>query len=180
MNIRTKDLTRISIFTALTALGAFISLPLGPVPFTLQTFFVLLAGIFLGARNAMLSQVAYLLLGLVGLPIFSNFTGGFQSIYTPSFGFLISFIFAAFIMGKILEKDKSTSRIILAVIIGNIIFYLIGLPYLAMILKVMGKEVSSIKGIFAIGMTPFILGDIVKSVVAVIVGKAMLRRIPLY
>jgi len=84
MKLSIREITQIGMFSALTAIGAFISVPIGPVPITLQSFFVILSGILLGSKNAMLSQVVYLILGLIGLPIFAGFTGGLQTIFKPS------------------------------------------------------------------------------------------------
>lgn len=71
-----KELTRIALSTALIAIGAFITIPLGPVPFTLQTLFVILAGLFLKPSHAGLSAFLYMLIGLIGVPIFAGFSGG--------------------------------------------------------------------------------------------------------
>ncbi len=101
-----RDITQIGIFTALTAVGAFISIPIGPVPITLQSFFVLLSGIILGSKKAMFSQITYLLLGLIGFPIFSGFSGGLQHIFKPSFGFIIGYVAAAYVTGKLTEKKN--------------------------------------------------------------------------
>ena len=80
---------------ALTAVGAFIKIPLPYIPFTLQTFFVFYSGILLGAKLGMLSQIIYILIGLVGIPVFSN-GGGPSYVFQPSFGFLIGFIISTF------------------------------------------------------------------------------------
>ncbi len=98
--MKSKNITLVALFTALTAIGAFISIPLGPVPITLQSFFVILSGILLGPKLGALSQVLYIFLGLIGIPIFSGFSGGLQHILKPSFGFIIGFVFAAYIAGK--------------------------------------------------------------------------------
>ena len=107
-----RDITQAGIFTALTAIGAFISIPIGPVPITLQSFFVLLSGIFLGSKKALFSQITYLLLGLIGFPIFAGFSGGIQSIFKPSFGFIIGYVASAYVVGKLTET-KTSSHIVL-------------------------------------------------------------------
>ena len=103
-----RDLARIGIFTALTAIGEFISIPAGPVPITLQSFFVLLSGLMLGSKKAAFSQITYLLLGLIGFPVFAGFSGGLQHIYKPSFGFILGYIAAAYIAGKFKEEKYQT------------------------------------------------------------------------
>lgn len=182
MKISIKEMSLVGLFTALTAVGAFISLPLGPVPITLQTLFVLLGGIILGPKLASLSQVLYLLLGLVGIPIFSGFTGGLQAILKPSFGFIISFIVASFVVGKItlqLTQQKSDlkpkiSQLLIATSIGTMVTYLIGLPYMYYILNYVMNMGLSFYEILKIGCLLFIPGDILKIIVSSIVGTKLL------
>src|SRR5690606_41849153 len=106
MKISTKEMVLTSLFTALTAVGAFLSIPVGSVPITLQSLFVVLSGLLLGPKLGALSQLIYVLLGLSGVRIFAGFSGGPQTVFTPSFGFLIGFIFAAFIVGRIVHRDR--------------------------------------------------------------------------
>jgi biotin transport system substrate-specific component len=89
----------IATFAILTALGAQVEIPHQPVPFTLQTFFVLLAGALLGPRNGFLSMSLYLLLGISGLPVFSGGGFGFARIVGPTGGYLLAFPLAAFVIG---------------------------------------------------------------------------------
>lgn len=178
MKLSIKDITYSGIFTALTAIGAFISIPAGPVPITLQTFFVLLSGIILGSKKAFLSQAAYIILGLAGLPIFAGFSGGFQTVLKPSFGFLLGMAAAAYLVGKITEnREKTTFNITLAVLAGTIVIYAIGLPYMYYILNIMLNKHLNIAKILEIGMIIFIPGDILKSVIAVMLGKKLRGRL---
>lgn len=174
IKLTTKDITLIGMFAALTAIGAFISIPVGPVPVTLQSFFVLLSGIVLGSRKAAFSQLVYVLLGLAGLPILAGFSGGLQAIATPSFGFLIGFIAAAYCAGKIAEREMASARnLILAVFAGTAVLYAIGLPYMYYVLNIMLAKNLSIMQIFSMGMFMFIPGDTLKAVVAVLIGKKL-------
>ena len=178
MKLTTLDITQIGMFTALTAIGAFITIPVGPVPITLQSFFVLLSGIILGSRKAMLAQIAYVLLGLFGLPIFSGFSGGLQHMLKPSFGFLIGIIAAAYVVGKFTEKEKVSMRsLILAVFAGTLVLYAIGLPYMYYILNIMLVKNFSIMQILNMGMLMFIPGDTLKAVIAVFIGKKLKKRL---
>jgi len=148
-----RDITQIGVFSALTAIGAFISIPIGPVPISMQTFFVLLSGVILGSKKAMLSQIVYVLLGLVGLPIFAGFTGGLQTVFKPSFGFIISFIVASYVVGKIAEKNQnSVKHMSIAVIVGSIVMYIIGLPYMYYVLNIMLSKNLDIVQIMKIDM----------------------------
>lgn len=178
MKLSIKDITYSGIFTALTAIGAFISIPAGPVPITLQTFFVLLSGIILGSKKAFLSQAAYIILGLAGLPIFAGFSGGFQTVLKPSFGFLLGMAAAAYLVGKITEnREKTTFNITLAVLAGTVVIYAIGLPYMYYILNILLDKNLNIAKILEIGMIIFIPGDILKSVIAVMLGKKLRGRL---
>lgn len=103
LNLRTMLFS--AMFTALTAIGAFIKIPIPPypVPMTLQTAFIFLAGLLLPARAAFLSQAAYLLLGLIGIPIFTG-GGGISYVMNPTFGYLLSFLFCAPMIRLLAEK----------------------------------------------------------------------------
>ncbi len=81
MKISTKEMVLASLFTALTAIGAFLSIPVGSVPITLQSLFVILSGLLLGPKLGALSQLVYVLLGLLGVRIFAGFSGGPQSVF---------------------------------------------------------------------------------------------------
>ena len=182
MKISAKEISMISMFTSLTAIGAFISFPLGPVPITLQSLFVILSGIVLGPRLGALSQVVYIMLGLIGIPIFGGFTGGIQSILSPSFGFIIGFIFASFITGLIMESKviKSHKRIWLAAFSGSITIYIFGLPYMYYILNgVLGQNLSFIE-VFKLGCLLFLPGDSIKFIIASLVGLKLLKSIAPY
>jgi len=167
MKVSIKDMTLVSIFTALTAVGAFISIPLGPVPITLQSFFVLLSGMILGPNLAALSQVLYIVLALIGLPIFSNFSGGLQIIFKPSFGFAVGFILAAYIIGIMCQYGKS----FLGTIIASIIIYLMGLPYMYYILNLVMGQKLPLAHIIKVGCLLFLPGDLLKLVLANLVYK---------
>ncbi|KUK16848.1 biotin transporter BioY, partial [Thermococcus sibiricus] len=101
-----REITYAALFAALTAVGAQIAIPLGTVPITLQVLFVLLSGLILGAKLGFLSQIVYLFMGAIGLPVFANFSGGLAYIYGPTGGYLISFPLAAFLAGLVSEKRK--------------------------------------------------------------------------
>lgn len=172
-----KELTRIALSTALIAIGAFITIPLGPVPFTLQTLFVILTGLYLKPAHAALSTFLYMLIGLIGVPIFAGFSGGFQSLASPSFGFIISFIPMAFIISKIAHGSMNNKKIISAIVIGVIISYIIGLIYLKYgLTKLNGVEVP-FKKVLSLGFIPFIIPDTAKIIAAIIVYKRTYKYI---
>ena len=102
-NIKTRDLIYCALFAALTAIGAFLHFQLFQATITLQFFFTAMAGLLLGAKLGALSQLLYVVLGLVGVPIFAA-GGGFGYIFNPTFGFLLGLIPTAWVIGKIAER----------------------------------------------------------------------------
>ncbi|MCG3083281.1 biotin transporter BioY [Anoxybacillus sp. LAT_35] len=131
--MRAKDLTFIAMFAALMAIGANITswapfLVIGGVPITLQTFFCVLAGAILGAKRGAMAMTVYMLIGLFGAPVFARFSGGFSTVIAPTFGFILSFILAAYVTGLLIEKstNRSIARFITATIIGMVINYVVG------------------------------------------------------
>ena len=128
----TYSLTLCALFTALIAIGAQFSIPLPlDMRLTLQMPVVLLCGMVLGSKRAAVSTSVYLIAGLIGLPIFTNFSGGFGYITRPTFGFIIAFIPAAFIIGLICEKAKNANLLVyfIAVSAGFVIIYTFGILY---------------------------------------------------
>lgn len=179
MKLSIKEMVLISLFTSLTAIGAFLSIPIGEIPITLQSMFTLLSGLLLGPKLGSISQGLYVLLGLIGIRVFANFSGGPQYIFKPNFGFLIGFIFASYIVGKMTHNKSSITfrRIFLSSIIGTFIIYLFGIPYMYFILNhVMGKEMGLLT-VLKIGCLIFIPGDLVKAVVASFVAHKLVNRI---
>lgn len=129
-NSRALSLTLVAIFAAMTAIGAFIKIPLPVVPFTLQIIIVFLAGSILGSKLALQSQLVYLFVGLAGVPIFTQ-GGGITYVLQPTFGYLVGFALGAFIIGWIIERvgDPSPMRFVIANLVGTFVIYAIGAPY---------------------------------------------------
>ena len=106
--MKTKNLILVALFTALTAVGAFIRIPVPVVPFTLQFLFTMLAGLLLGGTLGATSVLVYIILGLLGLPVFTS-GGGIGYIFQPTFGYIIGFCIAAYVTGKIANKTENPS-----------------------------------------------------------------------
>lgn len=125
---KTLQLIHIAMFSALMAIGANISafLIIGGVPITLQTFFAILAGILLGSRMGAISMVVYAFIGLAGVPVFAGFSGGMDTLISPTFGFIVSFVFIAYVAGMIVKKFPSRKGFIAAALVGTAVNYLIG------------------------------------------------------
>ena len=127
--ISVQELIYCGIFTALIAVGAFIKVPVPVVPFTLQFLFTMLAGLLLGGKLGAFSVVAYLVLGLAGLPIFSE-GGGIWYVFKPSFGYIIGFCIATYVTGTMAERMKLTIKnLLVANFTGMLIVYAAGMLY---------------------------------------------------
>lgn len=125
---KTLNLVHIAMFAALMAIGANISsfLVIGGVPITLQTFFAILAGLLLGSRMGAMSMMVYAFIGLAGVPVFAKFSGGMDTLISPTFGFILSFILVAFVVGLIAEKFPTRKGFVVAALLGLVINYVIG------------------------------------------------------
>ncbi|AIF42930.1 biotin transporter BioY [Virgibacillus sp. SK37] len=134
---RTIDLTLIGMFVALMGIGANITawapfLQVGGVPITLQTFFCFLSGVLLGSRRGAIAMIVYVFVGLAGVPVFAGFKGGLGTLLSPTFGFILSFIFTAYIIGKVIEYKKrpTCKTFIIASLVGLVFNYIIGTNYM--------------------------------------------------
>jgi len=176
-----RNLVMVPFFTSLTAVGAFIKIPIPYVPLTLQTLMVMFSALILGSRLGALSQFLYLIIGLLGLPVFAH-GGGPGYVLQPSFGFIIGFIPGAYLMGKIVEdsQDLTFFRTICALIAGQIIIYLIGLSYLYLNLNYIIEKPISLYTTLKVGFFIFIPGDILKTMIAAAVILPVRKRLILY
>jgi biotin transport system substrate-specific component len=157
-----------SMFAAMTAIGAFIRIPIpaSPVPITLQVFFVLLAGLLLGSKWAGMSMIVYVMLGIIGFPAFSGGLSGIGVILGPAGGYLIGFIPGAFVTGLVTETfGRSTLAAIGAMIAGLAAIYLLGAFQLSVVAGL------SVPQSVVIGVLPFLIGDSIKLVAALIVSR---------
>ncbi len=169
----TWRLVGIAVFTLVTIVAARLSIPMDPVPFTLQPLAVLLAGLVLGGRDGALSQLAYVALIAAGLPVDANMLGQ-AALYGPTGGYLLGFIAGAFTAGWLTEQSANRMwQRLLAGIAGILVIYLIGLPVLML---ARGLPFDSA---FAFGVAPFLLPDLAKALIAAGLtegGRALLLR----
>ena len=166
-----------ALFTALTAVGAFIRIPTPTVAFTLQILFVFLAGILLGPAWGALSQLLYVLLGLMGVPIFTG-GGGLGYVFQPSFGFLLGYIGGAAMTGWIARSGRPTLlRLALACGAGLAVIYAVGLPYMAWVLNVHLEKKLPASYIITNGCLIFLPWDGVKLAAAVALSKALPQKL---
>lgn len=148
---------------ALVGLLAQVNVPMWPVPITGQTLGVMLVGAALGARRAALSMLSYLLLGVLGVPWFANFTGGVAAVAKPSFGFIIGFIPAAMLVGYLAECRWDRHRLLSLAAFGmaSVVPFLVGIPYMWMVLGSLGKSLTFAQ-VLQLGFIPFIVGGVAK------------------
>lgn len=175
MKINTRNMILVSFFAALTAVGAFIKIPIGPAPITLQFLFTALAAVLLGPRLGALSQILYVAIGLMGIPVFTA-GGGPAYIFKPTFGYLLGYIAAAYVIGLIVSKYKEPKvlQIFLACLAGVAVIYAIGVPYLYMILNYVSGVQMSFSKAMTVGCVVFIPGDITKSLLTALIGVKLL------
>ena len=157
-----------SLFAALTAVGAFLAIPIGPVPIVLQNMFVYLAGLMLGGRWGLASVGVYLLAGACGLPIFAGGLGGIGRFIGPTGGYLVGYLPAVFIIGKISQKQNPRMvSDVLAMICGTLVLYACGVSWLKIV-----TGMSAARAL-ALGMFPFLIGDALKIAAAAAIAKAL-------
>jgi biotin transport system substrate-specific component len=141
-----------------------LSIPLQPVPVTGQTLGVLLVGAALGWRRGGLALLAYLAEGLVGLPVFAEGRAGLPVLLGPTGGYLVGFILAAALVGFLAERawDRTPWLMALALVLGNLVIYAVGVPWLAVVLRLPPQPA------YQFGMGPFLIGDALKLAVAMV------------
>ncbi len=170
MNTRTRGLILAALFAALTAVGSFIRIPLGAMAFTMQFFFTAMAGLLLGPTWGALSQIVYIVLGLVGLPIFVA-GGGIGYVFQPSFGFLLGLPLSAWVVGKLAGKEGRFGRVFAACVAGLCVLYFVGLPYMYGIFNLyLGKQMSPLAVVQA-GMLIYLPGDFLKILVVALLAR---------
>ena len=178
MKIKTRDLTLIPIFAALTAIGAFIRIPVPIVPFTLQYFFCALGAILLGAKKGALAQIVYVLVGLLGIPIFTQ-GGGLSYVLKPTFGYLIGFIFGAYVIGKIRENLKviNIRNLFFAGVLGLLVIYFFGVTYMYLIYNFYFGSPMGVFSAISIGAISFLPSDLLLTFIIALVGSKLYLRL---
>jgi biotin transport system substrate-specific component len=162
---RSRVIAYSAAFIGLIALGSWISLPIGGIPFTLQTLFVLLAGIVMHRYGA-IPVLLYVILGALGLPLFHNGMAGIGVLLGPSGGYLIGFIFAALITGLAWEQGSRVIRMC-GIIGATGIIYLFGVAWL-----MYSMDLGFIAAVTA-GVLPFLIGDAIKAGAAWLIGQRL-------
>lgn len=173
--LTTKNMVLSAMFVTLIIAGAFIKIPIPMLPITLQTLFTLLAGLLLGRRLGSISVAVYLLLGLLGLPVFTE-GGGIFYVLKPSFGYIIGFIAGAYLAGWMVEGEEvpSYKRLLAASFCGLGVIYVIGMIYYAFISNLYLGKAIGLKSLFLYCFLLVVPGDIVLCFLGAFVAKRLI------
>ncbi len=169
--MKTYNLVRTALFAAMLCALAPITVPVGPVPITLGTLIVYLAGGVIGSRRATVAIVVYILLGTFGLPVFSGFSGGFGKLLGPTGGYIIGYIPLAYLSGIFIGGGMSVPRYILGMVFGTAVLYAFGTAWFAL------QTSTSALSALAICVLPFLPGDAVKIAASALCAPVILRRV---
>ena len=176
--MKTVDMIYIALFAALIAVCAWISIP-SAVPFTLQTFAICLTAGILGMKRGTLAIVVYLLIGLIGVPVFAGFKGGIAVLFGTTGGYLIGFLFTALLVGFVSDKfGRKIPVMAVAMIIGVAVCYVFGTAWF-MFLYTKNTGAVGLGTVLSWCVIPFIIPDLIKIAVAAVLasrlGKFIIR-----
>ncbi|MDU2109201.1 MAG: biotin transporter BioY [Peptoniphilus rhinitidis] len=177
-NSKVRDLVLCSLFVALVIVGTFIRIPIPVLPFTLQLLFTMLAGLLLGPKLGATSVIIYIILGLIGIPVFTE-GGGIGYIFKPTFGYIVGFAVGAYATGKIANKEKNPSmrRLLIANFIGLFIVYAFGMIYYYIISNFYLASPIGVKAIILYCFVLAVPGDIFLCFLGAMLGKRLIPMI---
>lgn len=168
---KTYQLTVTALMTAVTCILAPLSIPIGPVPISFTNLAIYFSLYLLGWKMGTVSYLVYLLIGLVGVPVFSGFTAGPAKLVGPTGGYIIGFIAMAIIAGIVIDKFHQIWIHMIGMIVGTAICYLFGTVWFCIFSD------STFKAALAICVFPFIPADLIKMVLAMLIGPVIKKRI---
>ncbi len=176
MKLTTKTMTQCAIFSAFISLMSVITVPIGIIPVTLGLFGVMLAAVILGCKRSVISVIVYILIGAIGIPVFSGFKGGVQVLAGPTGGYITSYILAAALIGFVSDRVKGNGILAAAVLfiascLGTVICYTLGT------LQFMLISGNDFHTAVAKCVTIFIPVDIFKAMMAALIGTAVKKRL---
>ncbi|NLT94727.1 MAG: biotin transporter BioY [Clostridia bacterium] len=181
MKLSVREMILTAFFAALMTIGAYISKVWPPdvIPFSILPMLAMLAGVILGPRLGALSMVIYLLVGLIGIPVFASPPyGGFTYIFKPTFGFVVSFIVGAYVAGSIVhQKDRpGWGTFISAMFLSTIAMYVLGLPWMYLVFNFYVGQAMTLAQVFMM-MAVYLVLDFVKAMIAALTGKILFERL---
>lgn len=173
--MKTKHLIFVALFAALIAIGAQIRVPIGPVPFTLQMPMVLLTALILGSRLGVLSTTVYLLVGLIGVPVFAG-SGGIGALLSPSFGFVLGFIPAAYIAGIGVKEGQPMYQSIIYTYLAILVTYIFGAFYFILLMNTIIGTPVGITEALMVTVVPFVIKDLIVGTLTVMFARVLKNR----
>lgn len=169
---RTRNMILGAMMTALTAILSQIQIPIGLVPVSLATFAVFLSGALLGPQYGALSQLAYLLLGAAGIPVFAGFTAGLSRLIGPTGGYIFGYVLMAWLVGLLSRGGKAHyGRLILSMVAGEALLLTVGTAYFMMITG------NNLAAALSTCVVPFLPGDAAKIALAALVARSVNGRL---
>ena len=174
MGNKTQRIAMTALMTALMCIVAPISIPIpfSPVPVSMTTFVIFLSAYMLGTKQGTVSCIVYIMIGTIGLPVFSNFTGGVSKLFGPTGGYLAGYVFMALISGWFMQKGNYKKVFCLTgMSLGTAVCYLIGTLWLKYQIN------TDIKTAFISGVAPFIIGDMFKIILVVVIAPKIKKRV---
>lgn len=185
------DMVLIALFAAIMAVSAWISIPIGDIPITLQTFGVFICFLIIGGRNGALSVLVYILLGAVGAPVFAGFTGGLGKLTGPTGGYIIGFLFSALFLWlmEVLADVTGLSRafkkfvwlkyiyLVIALVIALIVCYAFGTVWFIQVFATQKGVSMSVGKALTLCVTPYVVFDLIKIAVALIISVPVNKAI---
>lgn len=168
--MKTKTITKVAILTALFSIVAPIVIPFGLVPISLSTLILCIMSTILKPKEIVISMILYLFIGIIGIPVFANFQGGFGVLVGPTGGYLIGYIFAGFIMSLINNVTKKKIVYPFSFLIGTMILYFFGTVHFMLVMNMNFRES------IVITIYQFAVGDILESIIALVISL-MLNKI---
>ena len=171
--MKTKDLTLTAVMAALICIAGPLTIAAGPVPLSLASFAIYMAGAVLGPKRGTLAAALYLVIGIIGVPVFSGFTGGFQKLAGVTGGYLIGYLPCAFLTGLGAEKDGPRKKQVLAAMMtaGTAVLYLLGTVWFVL------QTGNTLTGALTLCVLPFLPGDAVKIIAAVLLAEPVRRAV---
>ncbi len=169
--MKTRDMTLIAAATALLCLAGPLSIAVGPIPLSLASFGVYLAGSVLGSKRGTLAVALYLLIGCAGVPVFSGFSGGFQKLAGVTGGYLVGYLPCAFFAGLGVAGAPHRWKLPLMLVAGTFVLYLIGTVWF------MVQTGNGLAGALGVCVIPFLPGDGIKIIATTVIVPAVRRGI---
>ncbi len=173
--VKTRNMTLIAVMAALICIAGPLTVPLGPIPLSLASFAVYLAGATLGAKSGMAAVAIYLLLGMVGLPVFSGFSGGAQKLAGPTGGYLVGYVLCALVTGLGVKPGETAPanrwKLPLCMALGTLVLYALGTAWF------MAQSGNGLAASLALCAVPFLPGDAIKIAVASLLAWPIRRAI---